>query len=223
MRVASVGSFDLQRVLDPASEPWRGVAPESIALLGTPVGLQPTAAIRVAWTGKKIGAVESVAVASVCDGRHLAFRLEWSDPTENRDSPDTTLFSDGAAVLLPSSPDASVMTMGAPGAAVNAWYWRAIGDQGRHVVAEGLGTSRTLDTELVRARGVWKEGRWQVVIARALRVDTREPVAQIDPAATTGFAVAVWDGASGERAGIKAFSGDWRELAFEAQTLARRG
>ena len=72
-----------------------------------------------------------------------------------------------------------------------------------------------------RGRGVWKEGRWQVVIARALRIDTKEPVAQIDVGATTGFAVAVWDGASSERGGIKAFSGDWRELVLDATNVAK--
>jgi hypothetical protein len=56
-----------------------------------------------------------------------------------------------------------------------------------------------------------------VVIARALRVDTQEPIAQLEPGAETGFGVAVWDGNQGERAGIKAFSGPlWLELQLDA-------
>jgi DMSO reductase family type II enzyme heme b subunit len=60
------------------------------------------------------------------------------------------------------------------------------------------------------------------VIARALRVETAEPVAQLAAGQTTGFAVAVWEGGNGERAGIKAFSGEWRELALAAAPTARR-
>ena len=221
MRVRYAADVDVEVLLDAGAAPWASASSETLSLMGTPVGLQPTAAIRASWTGKKIGAVERVEVAALHTGRNLAFRLEWADPTENRDLTETTAFPDAAAVLLPSSPQSTVMTMGAPGAAVNAWYWRADTDACRHIVAEGLGTTRTVDVELVRGRGVWKEGRWRVVIVRALRIDTKEPVAQLEVGAKTGFAVAVWDGANSERGGIKAFSGDWRELVLDATKLAR--
>jgi DMSO reductase family type II enzyme heme b subunit len=222
MRVPLVAATSLEALLQPDGASWRGVRPERVPLIGTPVGLQPTAAVRVAWTHRRIGAVGEVSVAALCDGRQLAFRLEWPDPSENRELVDTTAFPDGAAVLLPVARGATVATMGAPGQAVNAWYWRA--DEqgtGRQVVAEGIGTSRTVDLEQVKTHAVWKEGRWRVVIARALRAETAEPVVQLAPGETTGFAVAVWEGGSGERAGIKAFSGDWRELALPAPSAAR--
>jgi DMSO reductase family type II enzyme heme b subunit len=223
MQVASVASTSLEELLQPEAALWRGVRAERVALIGTPVGLQPTAAVRVAWTSRKIGAVGEVDVAAVCDGQRLAFRLEWADPSENRELVETTAFPDGAAVLLPVAKGAPVVTMGAPGQAVNAWYWRADENgAGRQVVAEGIGTSRTVDVDLVKGHGVWKEGRWRVVIARALRVETAEPVAQLAAGQTTGFAVAVWEGGNGERAGIKAFSGDWRELALAAAPTAGR-
>ena len=221
MRVPYVANVDVEALLDADAAPWQSTAAETLTMMGTPVGLQPTGAIRASWTGKKIGAVESVTIAAVHTGRELAFRLEWADPTENRDLNDTTSFPDAAAVLLPSMPNSVVMTMGAPTAPVNAWYWRADADKSRNIIAEGIGTSRTVVVELVRGRGVWKEGRWQVVIARALRIDTKEPVAQIDVGATSRFAVAVWDGANSERGGIKAFSGDWRELVLDATKLAK--
>jgi complex iron-sulfur molybdoenzyme family reductase subunit gamma len=213
---------ELDALLDPDGAPWRRTRPTSVALTGTPLGLQPTGAVRVAWTGRRIGAVERVAVSALHQGEFLAFRLEWSDDSESRAIVDTTSFPDAAALLLPATPASSAVTMGAPGAAVNAWYWRADEEHGRHVVAEGIGTSRTLDLELVRGRGVWKERRWRVVLARALRVATADPVAQLAPGERTGFALAVWEGSNGERAGIKAFSGDWRELRLGALPSARR-
>jgi DMSO reductase family type II enzyme heme b subunit len=102
--------------------------------------------------------------------------------------------------------------------AVNAWYWRADENgRGRHVLAEGLGTSRTIDYETVRGNGVYKNGRWQVVITRAMKVESPDNPAQLEPGQSTGFAVAIWEGDHGERAGIKAISGDdWIKLDIEA-------
>ena len=73
----------------------------------------------------------------------------------------------------------------------------------------------------VRAHGVWKDGHWYLVLRRALRVATDEPVAQLEPGMRTGFGVAIWEGDHGERAGIKAFSGDWRELRLAPGTGGR--
>lgn len=210
-------------LLDPDGQPWAGAGGDSVALIGTPAGMQPTAAIRNSWTNKRIGAVERVRVAAVHNGEFLAFRLEWEDATQDDALGDTIAFPDAAAVAFPAVAGAPAVTMGAPGAAVNAWYWRADENgRGREVVAEGLGTSRAVSAEGVRAQGVWKEGRWRVVIARALRVQTSEPVVQLEPGTATGYAVAVWEGSHRERAGIKAFSGDWRELRLAPATLARR-
>jgi hypothetical protein len=55
-----------------------------------------------------------------------------------------------------------------------------------------------------------------------MRVESSEPVAALAPGDATGFAVAVWDGSNAERAGIKAFSGDWQELQIDALQTARR-
>ena len=223
MQAHYVAPTGIDALMDPDGAAWGPAAVERLKLEGTPLGLQPTGAIRNRWIGKKIGAVSGVAVAAVHDGSQLAFRLEWSDASENRGLDDTAAFADAAAVLLPGAAGAPAFTMGAPGMPVNAWYWRADEDgHGRHVVAEGLGTTRMLDGELVSGRGVWKAGRWRVVIARALRVKTSEPVAQLQPGQTTGVAVAVWDGANGERGGIKAYSGDWRELRLASVPTARR-
>ena len=208
---------DLGALLDPNNAAWSGARAERVKLEGTPAALQPTELIRTAWADKPIGAVTGVQVAALHNGEALAFRLEWEDATEDAVLSDTTSFPDGAAVLLPTSPAAPAITMGVPGIAVNAWYWRADeAEGGRHVVAEGLGTSRTLEAPRVRGRGVWKGGRWQVVLARSLRAESAEPLVQLEPGSTIGFGVAVWEGGHGERAGLKAFSGPlWLELRLE--------
>ena len=222
MQVVHVPGAGLDVLMDPDATVWSKVKSTTLDLIGTPVGLQPTGAIRASWMNKKIGAVSQVSVAALHDGTNLAFRLEWACANESRSPGDNDQFSDAAAVLLPVVKDAPVMTMGAPGLPVNAWYWRGDDERGRNVVAEGLGTSRTADTAAVHASSQWKGGRWRVVIARALQVESAEPVAELAAGQSTGFAVAIWDGSKGERAGIKAFSGDWQTLEIDAIKTAGR-
>ncbi len=206
---------ELESLLDPESAPWRAQAAESVALIGTPAGLQPTEALRVSYTGKVVGATSSVRVSAIHNGDLIAFRLEWEDPHEDNELLDNDSFPDAAAIALPAAEGAPLVLMGAAGLPVNAWYWRADeADSARHVTAEGLGTSRTLDVELVKARGIWKEGRWRVVIARAMNVAV-PGAAQVTPGSDTGFGVAVWEGSHKERAGVKAFSGDWKQLTID--------
>jgi len=213
----------VKQLLDPDDPAWARAGEDPLQLIGTPAGLQPTAAIRNTWTGKKIGAVERVQVRAMHNGEILAFRLEWDDATQDDSLSEDTAFPDAAAIAFPTSPDAMAATMGAPGAAVNAWHWRADEKEGgRQVVAEGLGTTRSVDPGRVNASGVWQAGRWRVVIARALRMETSEPVIQLEPGQTIRYGVAVWDGAQQERGGIKGFSGDWHELRLAPATMARR-
>jgi DMSO reductase family type II enzyme heme b subunit len=218
MQVRLIPRFEVDTVLQPDAALWQAGEVETVKLKGTPLDMQPTAAIKVSWVEKKIGAVEAVQVAAVHDGERIAFRLEWTDPTENLEITDTTAFPDGCAVLLPTVQYAPMAVMGAVGMAVNAWYWRADENgRGRHVLAEGLGTSRTIGYEAVRGNGIYKDGRWQVVITRAMKVESPDNPAQLEPGQSTGFGVAIWEGERGERAGIKAISGDdWIALDIEA-------
>jgi len=211
MQVRYVPRFEVDTVLQPDAALWRADEVETL-------DMQPTDLIKVSWAEKKIGAVEVVQVAAVHDGERIAFRVEWSDPTEDREIGDTMAFPDGCGILFPTVQYAPMAVMGAVGMAVNAWYWRADENGlGRHVLAEGLGTTRTIDYELVRGNGVYKDGHWHVVITRAMKVESPDKPVQLEPGQSTGFAVAVWEGGHSERAGIKAISGDdWIKLDIEA-------
>lgn len=67
-----------------------------------------------------------VEVASVTDGRQIAFLLRWQDE-EGDDLPRPAHFSDACAVQLPVTrgPDVPAPQMGEPGRAVEITYWRA--------------------------------------------------------------------------------------------------
>jgi len=235
MQVRYVPRFEVDAVLQPDAAVWRATKPETVKLKGTPLDMQPTGAIKVSWAGRKVGVVETVQVAAVHDGERIAFRIEWSDAVADTEITDTTAFPDGCGILLPAVQYAPMAIMGAVGMTVNAWYWRADENgRGRHVVAEGLGTTRTVDYETVQGNGVYKDNRWHVVITRALRVQSPEnptPIepgqatgdpAQLEAGQSTGFGVAIWEGGHGERAGLKAVSGDdWIKLDLEPATETR--
>jgi DMSO reductase family type II enzyme heme b subunit len=223
MQARYVDGIDLEQILDADSSVWRPAEPLALQLIGTPIGLQPAPAVMVTWATRRIGAVSRVEVSALHNGSEIAFRLQWEDPSEDQTLSDTTSFVDGAGILFPSVPGAPIGSMGGPKMPVNAWYWRADeNDSGRQVVAEGVGTTRPVDTSMVRGRGVWKGGDWRVVIARALRVQTSEPVAQLTPGDATQFGVAVWEGSNSERGGIKGYSIEWQELVLEAAPTAGR-
>jgi DMSO reductase family type II enzyme heme b subunit len=223
MKVRHVPRFDVDTVLQPDAAVWRASKPETVKLKGTPLDMQPSGLIKAAWAGKKIGAVESVQVAAIHDGERIAFRLEWSDPVENIEIDENTDFIDGCGVLFPTVPFAPMAVMGAVGMAVNAWQWRPDENgRGRQLLAEGLGTTRIIDYELVRGNGVYENGRWHTVITRAMKPQSPENLAQFEPGQSSGFGVAIWEGSHGERAGLKAISGDdWIKLDIEAATNAQ--
>ncbi len=217
MKAQLVQGVDANTLLDVNAKLWSSVKAETVILEGTPIGIQPTEIIRTTWADKKIGSVGSVQVQAAHNGEALAFRLEWALAAPHVSHGDNTAWPDGAGIAFPVTPGAALVTMGAPENPVNAWFWRADNNGvGRHVVAEGISSTETLDLEQVRANGEYRDGKWVVSIVRALQVESERAVVQLTPGTHTGFGVAIWDGGNSERGGVKAFSGAvWLDLELE--------
>ena len=115
------------RWLDPDDAVWGRSRAEALKLMATPLGLQPTDAIRVKWAEKPYGTLSSVSVSALHDGERLAIRLEWADSDRNTEVVDTTVFPDGAAVAFPLGEGPPPGVMGGPGGGLDAWYRRAGG------------------------------------------------------------------------------------------------
>jgi DMSO reductase family type II enzyme heme b subunit len=205
-------------LLDPQAAPWKQVAAETIALEGTPLALQPSPYIKAAWKGREIGKVKSVRLAALHNSADVFFRLAWADPDEDEKITDSNVFPDGAALLFPIRGDAPLQTMGSKSQPVNAWHWRAdFGEHGKNNVAEGLGTTRLTTTSHVLCRASWNRGAWALVISRPLAVpDQAGDAVELRPGSSVKLGVAIWEGANGERGGVKAFSKVWRQAQFEA-------
>jgi DMSO reductase family type II enzyme heme b subunit len=205
-------------LLDPQAAPWKQVAAETIALKGTPLALQPSPYIKAAWKGREIGKIKRVRLAALHNGTDVFFRLAWADPNDDERTLDSNVFPDGAALLFPMRGDAPLQTMGSKTQPVNAWQWRAdFGEQGKNNVAEGLGTTRSTTVSHVQCRASWNKGAWRLVITRPLAVpDQVNDAVELRPGSSVKLAIAIWEGANGERGGVKAFSEVWRQAELEA-------
>ncbi|MDR7417143.1 MAG: ethylbenzene dehydrogenase-related protein [Armatimonadota bacterium] len=73
------------------------------------------------------------------------------------------------------------------------------------LVAQGAGTLEQLPTQNATGRGVWRDGRWRVVLSKPLRAtDARELT--LAPGGTYAVAFAVWQGATGDRGARKSIT-----------------
>jgi len=216
MRAIYSPGITLKDCLDAGHACWQRAIGVELQMSPSPMGMQPTDAIRAQWKDRSYGRVATARLDALHNGSILAFRLEWADARADEKIRDNDQFVDAAAVMLPSAPKAPILLMGQKGAPVNAWLWRADeGAQGRNIVAEGIGTTRTVAPGTVSCGQRWRNGHWSLVIARALALDTPEPVAQLRPGGRVPYGVAIWEGGNQERAGIKSFTLSLEDLMLD--------
>ncbi len=198
--------------LAPDARIWTAQPVTAIDMVATPPGLQPTAYIQNSWADRPYGRITPLRVAAIHDGEMLAIRLSWKPVGGG--NPD---FPDAAAIALPVSGDPVLGLMGAPDAPIHLLRWQTHHDGGeliRSILAEGIGSTRP-GPEIKRRVGVRRhDGLIDIVIARTLGQGAG--AAPLLAGKTTKIGFAVWDGGNEERAGIKAFSGDWIDLALDA-------
>jgi len=205
---------EAKTLLDPAASAWDSAPAETIVMGGTPLVQQPSRYIRTAWSDRPIGSVRSLVVRSAHNGKEVFFLLEWRDDTQNTDYAGRD-FPDSAGILFPLKGDAPLDTMGSESQPVNAWFWRADSEDGaKNITASGIGTVAESEGSSIAARAQWQDGTWRVVFARPLTVAGNEAVA-LEAGKSLKVAFAVWEGSSGERAGLKSFSKHWQELTLE--------
>jgi len=80
------------------------------------------------------------------------------------------------------------------------------------IVAVGISSITTKPSRFqnLQGKGVWRDGRWQVVVYKPL--DSKDPSCpQFKPGSRLNTAVAVWNGSQQDRNGMKSLS-NWTEL-----------
>lgn len=204
---------------DPFGQAWAGIAPEALEMAATPLANQPSGYIKASRDEKQIGKVRALNVQSVHNGSEIFVRLSWTDENQNLTVTDTNQFPDACGVLLPVTGDPVIEEMGSQQAPVNAWYWRADfePDLAYSQTAFGLGSTVLNASTTLKALGSFQDGAWAVVFHRQLaEPEHKTEAAQLSPGTAVKIGFAVWEGSNGERAGVKSFSKEWRELALEA-------
>ncbi len=69
--------------------------------------------------------IEGVFVRAAHDGNEISLQLSWVDDTEDRSVIRTEDFHDGAAIQFSAAQNPPLFAMGAAGAPVNIWHWKA--------------------------------------------------------------------------------------------------
>jgi DMSO reductase family type II enzyme heme b subunit len=203
-----------QNLLDPDAPAWADAPHEDVALAPTPLEAQPTRHIRRNLAGREWGACKQVDVRALHDGQRVYFRLEWADASPN-ERHEEEAFPDAAALLFPVNGGATLETMGSPEHPVNAWFWRPdIEASPENLIAKGIGTVERVEPDGLESKSARSEETWKVVLARPIDGRANTGV-KLEPGRKTLLAVAVWEGSSQERAGIKAYSQTWREMELE--------
>lgn len=213
---------DAVEPLDPAAVVWEKATPTPLLLSRTPRIYQTEPLDQPAPPDAEVRVLRR--------GDSLLVRLAWADATENAPRPpearkgeagkpeilykkpttETSAFSDAAAVMLPEKwegPAFPSLVMGDEKSPALLYYWSA--SRGTDVV-EAKGRAST--TKLGRpfpARAAFHDGRWAVVLT--------VPAPSLDAGYPAAFAV--WDGAHGDRDGIKFFS-TWYVLAPQRPAAA---
>lgn len=211
-------SATADEMLGPGNRIWDQAEEEVVPLVPTPLGNQVSLYVVNSWVNRSYGLIKELKVRGLHNGQHLFFRLQWESDHGVVQITDNDVFPDGCGILFPLKGDADIMTMGSPDWPVNAWHWRAdFGDQPYNVTSTGAGSAVRHVNNYLMARSQWLGSLWRVAIGRPMRVP--EPILQsvvLVPGLTLKVGYAVWSGANRERAGIKAFSGQWRSANIEA-------
>lgn len=193
--------------LDPLHATWLRQTPATIAVY--PQVSVPLAAAPVGATTIKVRAQYSA--------KTVALHLEWNDDKPVRERGVGT-FADSAAVQWPVRYGPGValpyIGMGHGGAPVALWFWRGDGSV-ETLAAAGFGTLTAQVPDGVKARGIWKDGKWHVVFTRPLAAAGEQRVT-LAPAklGLVPVAFATWNGEAAERNGLKRLSA-WQVLRFE--------
>ncbi len=207
------------QLLDPFSPQWNGIAGESLTMDATPLANQPSEYIKASRDQRQIGKVRNLMVQAAHNGTDVFFRLSWEDATKNVEITDNNMFPDGCGILMPlNGGEPPIDEMGSKDVPVNAWFWRAdFNDTARNTVAHGLGSTQFSKQCPIQVKSAWGQGAWAVVFARALAVpEQKDETVQLAPGKAVKVGFAVWEGSNGERAGVKSFSKEWRELTLES-------
>lgn len=218
--VSEKTSASREELLDLDSPLWKKSEALAIEMTAAPLANQPSPYIKATRDEKEIGKVKELTTKALHNGKELFFCFEWASPEPNYEIGDVDVFPDGVAILfaINDDEDCPIKEMGRQDSATNAWFWRAdFENLPKNQVARGLATTLYTDKSSIVANSRWSDGKWLVIMGRALKVGGEgEEAVELAVGKSKRIGFAAWEGANGERGGVKAFSKEWRELIISA-------
>jgi DMSO reductase family type II enzyme heme b subunit len=213
--VAKKVSASKEELLKMDSSAWASATEYKLDMATTPLANQPSPYIKATRDEKEIGKVKETTLRTLHNGKEVFFRICWASEGPNLEIGDMNVFPDGVALLfaVKNDIDTPIKEMGKSDAPTNSWYWRAdFENKPKNQIAEGLSTSLYTEDSSIFASSEWKDGRWTVIMGRAFEVP--EEATTMVAGEKKQMGVAAWEGANGERGGVKAFSKEWRDLVL---------
>ena len=213
--VAEKVSASREELIKLDSSVWSDAKEHKLDMATTPLANQPSPYIKATRDEKELGKVTQISVKTLHNGKEIFFRLRWRSDERNLTIGDLDTFPDGAALLFPMKDDVDcpIKEMGTQESPTNSWYWRADFDnKPKNQISEGLSTSLYTDESAIFANSGWVNGEWIVVMGRSFEVP--EEAIKLVAGGKKSIGVAAWEGAAGERGGVKAFSKEWRDLVL---------
>jgi DMSO reductase family type II enzyme heme b subunit len=211
-RKVSASREELLRLDSPV---WERAKEYKLDMATTPLANQPSPYIKATRDEKELGKVTQMSMRSLHNGKEIFFHLRWKSEGKNLTIGDLDTFPDGVALLFPMRDDLEtpIKEMGTSEAPTNAWYWRAdFENKPKNQISEGLSTSLYTDESSLVANSGWAGGEWSVIMGRPLEV--KEEAITLVSGGKKSIGVSAWEGAAGERGGVKSFSKEWRELVL---------
>ena len=206
---------------------WDGVAPVSFFLVP-----QILAKKRLFTPSN-----DTITLRALYSDQALALLIEWDDRTNSRPGDpeaaaiaDPEFTEDGVAVQfpveIPEGMEKPYFGMGDAAKPVNIWHWKGGSTEQPESVtllnAHGSGEIERRDATAagVRAKGLYRDGTWRVVMVRPLATGDREADVQFIEGRFTPVAFAALDGSNGE-AGSRHTMTTWYWLLLEPAASAR--
>lgn len=175
---------------------------KTLTLNVAPPGLSPGGYVAKAYADRVSARTTNADLEVTEKDGAWTVELSWkaANPVRALDG-DPSRFVDAAALLVPTTEAAQALTMGAPTDPVEGALWRADRDGPIRIAAKGWGT-----VERHEAPGPWKtEAEWRNGVWRVrFTLGAWSSLSRFHR-----LAVAVWQGADRERAGLKSVTPAW--------------
>lgn len=198
------------------SPEWSAAEKYELDMATTPLANQPSPYIKATRDEKELGKIKRTTLSALHNGKEIFFYISWHNEDKNTEIGDMDTFPDGVALLFPmkDAADTPIKEMGTKDMPTNAWYWRAdFEDKPKNQISQGLSTSLYTEDSSLFASSGWKDSEWTVIMGRAFEV--KEEAITLAAGVKTAIGVSAWEGAGGERGGVKSFSKEWRDLVLD--------